>query len=163
MASLLRLPLLRPSSVSPLLKSQFLRNCSRPYATSNKKVGGYVDDDSPLVYTQTDAHKKYSVAEQFRETDFYEYTPKSQRAVVIASVSAFLIYFCILREENDIDENMYKPLVAHIPGKEASILEAAIAEHKRQGLPTSDMEKRLAQVKHEEMVRTIVMKNSNSQ
>jgi hypothetical protein len=40
------------------------------------------------------------------------YTP----FVVSTSIAVFLIYFCILREENDIDELIYRPLPQTIKG-----------------------------------------------
>ena len=52
----------------------------------------------------------------------YESVPWFQVYVVVGSVAIFLVYFCILREENDIDEEMGKSLYERIPGLEQTQL-----------------------------------------
>ena len=91
---------------------------------------------SSLNIHKKQAHYNYHPPEE-------ENIPPSQRYVVMATTSIFLIYFCILREENDVDENLYKPLFETVPHLEIPMLEAAIAEHIRGGRPYKDMEDRL--------------------
>lgn len=85
----------------------------------------------------------------WRDPNFYDHTPKSQRLVVQLSVAAVLIYFCLLREENDIDEIIYQPLIKTRPQLEEPLIVASIAEHKRHGKPSADLEKRLKEIKGE--------------
>jgi len=141
--------------MSPILASHY-RTSGRFCSKSTSSEPGFVGDDKPLKFTETGAHVNYKAAHNWRDPDFEEHTPPSQRNVVIISVSTFLIYFCILREENDVDENLYKPLFELIPDKEASIIEAAILEHKRCGKSTDDLEKRLAELRHQETIRNIM-------
>lgn len=75
---------------------------------------------------------------------------------MIASVAAFLIYFGILREENDIDENMYKPLFETVPHLEVPMLEAAIRDYQQLGRSTVELEKRLQELRHQETIKQIM-------
>lgn len=52
----------------------------------------------------------------------YEDVPWFQTYVVCGSVAIFLIYFCILREENDMDLEMEKSLYDRVPGLEKTQL-----------------------------------------
>lgn len=52
----------------------------------------------------------------------YEDVPWFQTYVVCGSVAIFLIYFCILREENDIDLELGKSLYDRVPGLEQTQL-----------------------------------------
>ena len=55
--------------------------------------------------------------------------PPSQAYVVIVSVAAFLIYFCILREENDLDEYLDLNLFDRLNQLEQAQLEEKLALH----------------------------------
>lgn len=52
----------------------------------------------------------------------YEKIPWFQMYAVVGSVAIFLIYFCILREENDIDLELEKSLYDRVPGLEQTQL-----------------------------------------
>lgn len=52
----------------------------------------------------------------------YEDVPWFQTYVVCGSVAIFLLYFCVLREENDIDLEMEKSLYERVPGLEQTQL-----------------------------------------
>lgn len=52
----------------------------------------------------------------------YEKIPWFQTHAVVGSVAIFLIYFCILREENDIDLELEKSLYDRVPGLEQTQL-----------------------------------------
>lgn len=68
------------------------------------------DVPTPVVYTKSKA-SKLKAADSFRYgNDAY---PPSQYYFVTFSAAAFLIYFCILREENDIDEKLYTPFAGN--------------------------------------------------
>ncbi|XP_067136723.1 uncharacterized protein [Centruroides vittatus] len=70
--------------------------------------------------------------------------PKSQGFVIIACLTTFLIYFCVLREENDIDEMLGSQSAwKQVPGLEEGLIKAAIQEHKKLGKDTSELENAL--------------------
>ncbi|XP_022916783.1 uncharacterized protein [Onthophagus taurus] len=101
------------------------------------------EDDKPIKYSMSPASKWK--AEQTRSGN------KNQRLwyepyVVIASLSAMLIYFCVLREENDIDLELQKSLYARIEGLEEHQLRVLLDYNKRHGLETRDIIKRLDEI-----------------
>ena len=81
---------------------------------------------------------RYNFEEEEEDT-----RPPSQRYFVLASWAAFMIYFCILREENDIDERIYQPVWKTVPELEVPLFEAAVIQHKRLNLPTAELEAHL--------------------
>ena len=91
----------------------------------------------------------------WRDPNFHQTTPPSQRSIVIASMSAILIYFCILREENDVDERLYQPLFVTVPQLEKPLIETAIADHRRMGKNSKELEKRLAEINHQVTLKEI--------
>ncbi|XP_050030179.2 uncharacterized protein [Dermacentor andersoni] len=70
------------------------------------------EDDKPYVYSTSKA-AEWKAAQTFRppERDM----PAVQRWSVLLSISAFLIYFCVLREENDFDEQLARPITETVP------------------------------------------------
>lgn len=64
---------------------------------------------------------------------------------MIASVGAFMLYFFILREENDIDEKIYQPIWKTVPELEIPLFEVAIQQHKQANMPYADLEAHLKQ------------------
>lgn len=61
----------------------------------------------------------------------------------------FLIYFCILREENDIDEKLEGSLYDHVEGLEETQLILSYNFNKEHGMPTEALEKRIAELKEQ--------------
>lgn len=72
-----------------------------------------------------------------------------QPYVISGSLAVFLIYFCILREENDIDTKLEGSLFDHVAGLEETQLRIAYNYNKEHGLATVELEKRLAEVQNE--------------
>lgn len=66
--------------------------------------------------------------------------------IIIISISIFMIYFCILREENDIDENLAKSLYEKIPGLEEQQLYVVLRYNQEHGLETKDILARLEEI-----------------
>lgn len=66
------------------------------------------DDDevTPVIFSTSKA-AVYKASENYRQEDTNK--PPSQWYVVTFSTAFFLIYFIVLREENDIDERLYQP------------------------------------------------------
>ncbi|XP_049546518.1 uncharacterized protein LOC125957698 [Anopheles darlingi] len=72
--------------------------------------------------------------------------PWFQPYVVNFSVAIFLIYFCLLREENDIDQSLDRSLFEHVPGLEEKQLILSYHYNKEHGLPTGDIEMRMTEL-----------------
>ncbi|XP_055917952.1 uncharacterized protein LOC129950141 [Eupeodes corollae] len=69
-----------------------------------------------------------------------------QQYVISGSVAIFLIYFCILREENDIDQKLEGSLYDHIDGLEEQQLVIRYKYNRDNNVDTSDIEKRLLEL-----------------
>jgi hypothetical protein len=61
-------------------------------------------------------------------------------------VAVFLLYFCVFREENDIDEELGKSLYERIPGLEKSQLQEAFTYNSAKGHDTSAITARLQEL-----------------
>ncbi|KAH8259928.1 hypothetical protein KR038_010916, partial [Drosophila bunnanda] len=69
-----------------------------------------------------------------------------QPYVISASLGVFLLYFCWLREESDIDQRLEGDLYEHVSGLEEVQLTVNYKYNKEHGLDTKDQEKRLAEL-----------------
>lgn len=73
------------------------------------------DLDAPIQYSKTAALKwRASESRTGKESNRLWYEPH----VVFGSVMVFLIYFSVLREENDIDQELKRSLYSRIDGLE---------------------------------------------
>ncbi|XP_023247148.1 uncharacterized protein LOC106644500 [Copidosoma floridanum] len=89
------------------------KNYAREITEELKKKEDEEDDDRPIPLSTSPASKW--LAKWNREPpppEYVWYTPY----VIWTSLITFMLYFCVLREENDIDEMMYKPLPQTIEG-----------------------------------------------
>ncbi|XP_045463220.1 uncharacterized protein LOC123672916 [Harmonia axyridis] len=99
-------PVLRKHRVLSLERS-VCRNFSQKTVETNEA------EDRPVKYSASPAAKFKARSSLKHENDRLWYEP----GVIIASLSIFLIYFLVLREENDLDEEIYMPFdqrIAHI-------------------------------------------------
>ena len=100
------------------------------------------DNDRPVQFSKSPAFKhrpglSYEVEE---DKDKLWYEPH----VIMASLAAFMIYFFILREENDIDERLGgKSLDAQLRSYEIDELKKTIASCKIKEVNTRELEDRL--------------------
>ncbi|CAN8003244.1 unnamed protein product, partial [Ixodes hexagonus] len=78
------------------------------------------EEDKPVTYSTSKA-AQWKASHSFRPP-INQDTPAAQRYSVLISTAAFLIYFCILREENDLDEILDRPLSATIPDIEKMVV-----------------------------------------
>lgn len=96
--------------------------------TNNKTNAEATEEDlenAPIVYTKSPAaswQAKFSLAGRAPSVD----RPPFEATIVVSSVFVFLAYFCILRDENDIDKSMKKGLYEMIPGLEETDLQNAL-------------------------------------
>lgn len=97
------------------------------------------DPNKPLPFFGTEAH----LLPQGDDT----YKPRSQYTPIVVMVSTivFMVYFCILREENDIDELLSRDLYDHF-GPEASRLKKAYDYNIKNNLPTTEIVRRLQEI-----------------
>lgn len=79
--------------------------------------------------------------------------PAAQPFIVAVSLAAFLIYFGILREENDLDEQMGMTLYERVEGLEEQHLENYIKHCNKNNLPSEKYVKRLEMLKKEKEAR----------
>lgn len=86
-----------------------------------------------------------SAAEKVRVTPVPPHRPKYSPWIVHFSLASFLIYFCILREENDVDELLKRDLYDHF-GEEASRLKKAFDYNRKHNLPTQEIVNRLREI-----------------
>lgn len=73
--------------------------------------------------------------------------PWYQPYVVVASIATFLVYFCVLREENEMDQSLRKNLYDHIEGLEEQQLEISLEHNIQMGKDTSAITARLKEIR----------------
>lgn len=105
-------------------------------------------NDGPVKFTSSPAYKMTPAFRGRRQDDD---TPWIQSYVVGLSTAAILVYFCILREENDIDDLLRDgSLYDRIEGLEKLQLESSLKYYEESGLDTRPIKKRLAEIEQEE-------------
>ena len=58
----------------------------------------------------------------YYDTEAYK---RMRNISMLLSIVVFMCYFCILREENDVDRRMERPLYTHVPAMEKQVLEVS--------------------------------------
>lgn len=76
--------------------------------------------------------------------------PWYQPYVVIGSVTVFLLYFCVFREESDVDLEFNKTLYERIKGLEKEQLLQSYKFNKEHGKEVFEIEQRLIEIEEEE-------------
>lgn len=102
-------------------------------------------NDEPSPYFGTKA-ATWTAASSRSGYEGIDDTPWYQPFIINGSLALFLIYFCVLREENDVDEKLSKSLFDHYPALEPLELVKIYEYNLSQGLPVDDVEKRLAEL-----------------
>lgn len=77
-------------------------------------------------------------------------SPWFQPYVVIGSIAIFLLYFCVLREENDLDELLGTSLYDRIEGLEQSQLRTSLKYYEESGKDVSKIKERLQELEGED-------------
>jgi len=111
--------------------------------TSSEDSG---DLRQPLQYSGSKA-SQYDSIETFAPKR--KARPKWEHTSVLISTVSFLIYWGVLREENDWDEMLYdtERMYTQVPGLEENQLQAAITYNKNAGLSTDEMKTKLEEVR----------------
>jgi hypothetical protein len=104
--------------------------------------------ERPVQYSKSEAYTWK--AERTRSGGHLEDYPSYQPYVISGSLAVFLLYFCVFREENDIDEELGKSLYDRIGGLEERQLEIALRHNLEHGLDTSAIETRLKELQNEQ-------------
>ncbi|OQR78705.1 hypothetical protein BIW11_06233 [Tropilaelaps mercedesae] len=97
----------------------FMRALERVRYTSSRtcksKSSAADNIDEPVVYSTSKA-SQWKARQTFRPPQRVQDMPSAQPISVLISMGAFMLYFFVLREENDVDEMLYRPLNETIPG-----------------------------------------------
>jgi len=86
-----------------------------------------------------------------------------QPYIVSLSVTVMLIYFNLLREENDVDDKLTESLYNHIDGLEEKQLEISLKHNIQSGLDTRAIITRLAEIQLEREMKEASEENSLDQ
>jgi len=140
--------LCKEKSLVPILR------ISRQFSISKVKYGKDAEeeeDKGPVKFTTSAGH---------RLSPNFAYNPESesdkqpwyQFPVITISMLSLMVYFFILREDNDIDEMIGGgSLFDHVQGLEKAQLEACIMYYEKHGLDTRDLKARLKEVIEEDL------------
>lgn len=79
------------------------------------------DPNRPIKFSSSPA-AGITVRQAAPGTFNYDEIPWYQRPIVLASMTIFMIYFFVLREENDIDRKLEVTLFENVPGLEQTQL-----------------------------------------
>ncbi|XP_072387807.1 uncharacterized protein [Diabrotica undecimpunctata] len=141
-----------------LIFNRFLRavkipnNINKRNISCGSRFNQEFPNDRPVKFSASPAsHYK---AESSRTGVHYEPRLWYEPYVIIASLSVFLIYFLILREENDIDAELSRSLYSRIEGLEEFQLRESLKYNTEHGLDTTDIHKRLAEIEIEKREKT---------
>lgn len=113
--------------------------------------GEQQNEAKPFKFTTSKAHQDYVARYNFSYSNADAKLPASNNIVLILSAASFLIYFLILREENDWDEgvDLFKPVHETVPHMAIPMLKSAIKENQRFGKDTTKLEAKLAELMKE--------------
>lgn len=121
---------------------------ARPIITSTARAKAQddVESEEPVRYsTSRAAQMKPS-----HMVDDENLNPLSRTISIFVSLSCFFLWFFVLREESDWDENLSVSLYDRIDGLEKANLEAAITYYKQNGMDATPLLRRLAEIEAEE-------------
>lgn len=115
--------------------------------SSTQKGNEEEDLDKPIQYSTSKA-ATWKAEQSFSGREKEDISPWYQPIVVCLSLAVFLIYFAILREENDVDEKLGMSLYDRVDGLEEIQLNAAIKYYKEndKSYNTAALEQRLAEI-----------------
>ncbi|KAJ8935643.1 hypothetical protein NQ318_010551 [Aromia moschata] len=122
------------------------------------------------LYSQQDQTKQKNVEVneepiQYSKSAAYQYRARITRTgeavqrlwyepyVIMGSLTIFMIYFTIIREENDIDEELSKSLYSRIHGLEEAQLKLSLEYNKEHGMETEAILARLKEIKEKKILR----------
>ncbi|CAK1595811.1 unnamed protein product [Parnassius mnemosyne] len=127
---------------------EFIRTCFRRNNLRFSSRNIEINENEPIKFSTSGAAIKKTI--QPIKIVKNNNMPWYQPYCVVGSVAIFLIYFCILREENDVDNEFNKTLYERIKGLEKHQLLLSYKFNKENGKSVEDIEKRLKEIEEEE-------------
>ncbi|CAG7824335.1 unnamed protein product, partial [Allacma fusca] len=115
------------------------------YKSTKSKQDDDDDLDKPIQFSTSKA-STWSARKTFRGT-LHEDQPWIQPYSVILSTAAVLLYFCVLREENDMDDVLGKTLWERIPGLEKQQLDVVYDYNKEHNIDNTAVVERMKVLK----------------
>ncbi|RZC34980.1 CCSMST1 domain containing protein [Asbolus verrucosus] len=104
--------------------------------------------DTPIKYTSSPAKDWQARTTRVgREESRLWYEPY----VILFSLTVFMVYFTLIREENDIDEELSKSLYSRINGLEEHQLRVSLEYNRKHNLDTAAIIKRLKELEDEKI------------
>lgn len=137
--------LFSPSLINGRLQSNELSHRFASWSSSNKKTEdetNEIDPNKPIPFFGTKAQLSAGPQEDY-------YKPKHEYHPYIAmfSFACFMIYFCILREENETDNIFRKDFYDHFGNNgEATELKNAYNYNIKHNLPVTEIVRRLRDI-----------------
>jgi len=105
------------------------------------------EDSGPVKFTKSSA---YNLNPLMANQQKHKETPWFQGPLVAGSTLAFLIYFTLLREENDVDGELAGRLYDRVEGLEKQDLINSIKFNEENGMDTTELKQRLRVVLEKE-------------
>ncbi|CAH3998163.1 unnamed protein product [Pieris brassicae] len=106
-----------------------------------------LNENTPIKFTTSAASKSRImpiINKRYLEMPWYQ--PYS----VVGSVAVFLLYFCVFREESDIDSEFEKTLYDRVHGLEKQQLLLSYRFNKENGKSVVEIEQRLKEIEEKE-------------
>ncbi|CAG5051755.1 unnamed protein product [Parnassius apollo] len=127
-----------------LVRTCFRRNNLRRFSSHNIES----NENEPIKFSTSGAATRKTIqpVRNVKNNNMPWYQPYC----VVGSIAIFLIYFCVLREENDVDSEFTKTLYDRIKGLEKQQLLLSYKFNKENGKSVEDIEKRLKEIEEEE-------------
>ena len=121
------------------MSSASARHCAKSGASPSEEE----EDNAPIKYSTSKA-REHSPFDTFLTR---RKGPAYQPYIVIASMTVFLVYFLMLREENDMDEELDRSLFDKIPTLKDQTILAEIHKAKAAGRDVTQLELQLKQLR----------------
>jgi len=103
-------------------------------------------EEQPLPFSKSKA-ASWSAKSSFSGRQKIDEEPWYQPFVISFSFAAILLWFCVLREENDLDRELDKTLYDRVAGMEEKQLELSLIHNQSQGLSTKEIRERLNEIR----------------
>merc|ERR1712179_530095 len=125
-----------------------IRELSQSTSTSTTEVKEEaVENEKPITFTKS---KAFKAKPTFINPRHEESRPRFQDLSILVSLSSFMLWFFVLREENDLDVEIGRSLYDRIDGLEKANILTSIRYHDQNGLDATALRKRLEEIVAEE-------------
>jgi len=111
--------------------------------SSSSSQDDLVDPDQPVKFSTSGANKHRAYDSFYRESN----APWYQVHCVTGSLAVFLLYFCVFREENDLDEYVNESIWDKVPQLKEQDLVQKISKGKKLGTDVSELVEELKELR----------------